>query len=87
MDRRQERSIEESEETTITFLSTGPKTSTSSADIGSRESGTGRVTEALKVSGGLSRPGPVSSDPPSTDWSQPARAGAGSSSMRHQAPT
>ena len=64
MDRRQERSIKESEETAITFLSTRPKTSTSSADVGSRESGTGRVTAALKVSGGLSRPGPVDSDPP-----------------------
>ena len=89
-ERRQERSIEESEETAITFLSTRPKTSTSSADVGSRESGTGRVTEALKVSGGLSRPGPVGSDPPgqaenSQYWQY--WAGAGSSSMRHHAAT
>ena len=87
MDRRQERSIEESEETAITFLSTGPKTSTSSADIGSRESGTGRVTEALKVSGRLSRPRPVGSDPPGQAENSQYWAGAGSSSMRHQAPT
>ena len=87
MDRRQERSIEESEETAITFLSTGPKTSTSSADIGSRESGTGRVTEALKVSERLSRPGPVGSDPPGQAETSQYWAGAGSSSMRHQAPT
>ena len=87
MDRRQERSIEESEETAITFLSTGPKTSTSSADVGSRESGTGRVTEALKVSGGLSRPCPVGSDPPGQAENSQYWAGAGSSSMRHQAPT
>ena len=87
MDRRQERSIEESEETTITFLSMGPQTSTSPAGVGGRESGTGRVTEALKVSGGLSRPGPVGSDPPGQAENSQYWAGAGSSSMRHQAPT
>ena len=51
MDRRQERSIEESEETAITFLSMGhgAKTSTSPAGVGGRESGTGRVIAALKT--------------------------------------
>ena len=48
-ERRQERSSEESEETAITFLSMGPKTSTSPAGVGGRESGTGRVIAALKT--------------------------------------
>ena len=56
-ERRQERSSEESEETAITFLSMGPKTSTSLAGVGGRESGTGRVIAALKAAADLRGPG------------------------------